>query len=182
MNDQDDIEQLAGVLLSDGIAVVRTDTIYGVLGLARSRTAVEKVYSVKKRDPRKQNIVLVSDFSQVGACSYAMKRIVDNSNRPVSVVLPAQDEEEWLLRGGDTVAYRLVNDPFLKAVIDMTGPVVAPSANPEGFPPARNITQAKDYFGDAIDIYVDGGTVPADTPPSRIVRLMPDGSILEVRS
>ena len=42
-------------------------------------------------------------------------------------------------------------------ILKQTGPLVAPSTNPEGEEPAYNIKQAKKYFGDNIDFYINEG-------------------------
>lgn len=34
---------------------------------------------------------------------------------------------------------------------------MAPSANIEGMSPAQNIKEARNYFGDGVDFYVDSG-------------------------
>lgn len=67
-------------------------------------------------------------------------------------------------------------DEGLRELLRQTGPLIAPSANPEGAPPARTISEAEAYFGDGVDIYVDGGEVPLDINPSRLLRLHKDGS------
>src|SRR5665811_1893127 len=36
---------------------------------------------------------------------------------------------------------------------------IAPSANPEGLSPAKDILEAKRYFNDSVDLYVDGGEI-----------------------
>jgi L-threonylcarbamoyladenylate synthase len=41
-----------------------------------------------------------------------------------------------------------------------TGPLAAPSANPQGLPPAKTIEEAKNYFGERIDFYLDAGRMP----------------------
>jgi len=40
-----------------------------------------------------------------------------------------------------------------------TGPLVAPSANIEGEKSAKNIDEARKYFGDSVDFYEDGGEI-----------------------
>ena len=55
-----------------------------------------------------------------------------------------------------------------------TGPLIAPSANPEDLPPAQNILQAKKYFGDSVNVYVDGGEIMGKA--SRIIKLHKDGT------
>lgn len=53
--------QKAGkILKSDGIAVIPTDTLYGVVGSAMSKKAIEKIYKIKERDKSKPLIVLIS--------------------------------------------------------------------------------------------------------------------------
>jgi tRNA A37 threonylcarbamoyladenosine synthetase subunit TsaC/SUA5/YrdC len=37
--------------------------------------------------------------------------------------------------------------------------VTAPSANPPGAEPPRALDAARAYFGDAVDVYLDGGTL-----------------------
>lgn len=178
---QDTFQQLANVLADGGIAVVRTDTIYGLIARASKRRAVEKVYEVKQRDPSKQCILLIPGSGSVREYSSQIAQLSAPDQPPTSVIVPVKDQHEWLTRGGDTLAYRVVRDELLKKVVMAIGPVIAPSANPEGLPPARTIEEAKVYFGDAVDLYVDGGEVPEEVQASRIVEIQSDGSLVTVR-
>lgn len=168
-------------LISGGIVVMRTDTIYGILALASDEKAVEKIYAAKQRDLSKQCIVLISDPDSVPAHSEMIRHYTEANDTPTSVIVPASDEPEWLLRGGNSVAYRVIKTGILKEVIDAVGPLVAPSANPESELPAKNIAEARAYFGDAVAVYVDGGEVPETVHPSHIIRIQSDGSIDELR-
>ncbi|MEK7077097.1 MAG: Sua5/YciO/YrdC/YwlC family protein, partial [Patescibacteria group bacterium] len=58
------------------------------------------------------------------------------------------------------------------------GPLVAPSANIEGKPPAWTIKEAKKYFGDKADFYVDGGTIKKS--PSMLIKIE-DGTAVRLR-
>ncbi|MEO5950579.1 MAG: L-threonylcarbamoyladenylate synthase [Candidatus Saccharimonadales bacterium] len=167
--------RLSDILTSGGIAVIRTDTIYGVVAVASSEESVELIYTVKSRQPHKQLIVLINSVDDVS----------DDSSQEVldilaplwpgrnSVILPSTQAAAWLLRGGDSLAYRVPDDDTLRALLRKTGPLVAPSANPESLPPAITIDEAIAYFGDDVDVYVDGGTV-TDTNPSRLYQLEGD--------
>lgn len=177
----DTFNELANVLANGGIAVVRTDTIYGIIGRASKRKAVEKIYEVKNRDPSKQCIILIPGSGSVREHSSAIAQFSTPDQPPTSIIVNVKDQHDWLTRGGDTLAYRVVRDELLKKVIQAVGPVIAPSANPEGMPPARTIEEAKAYFGDAVDLYVDGGEVPEDVKASRIVRVKPDGASFVIR-
>lgn len=173
-------EEIVRTLTNDGIVVVRTDTLYGIIALAARKEAVEKVYTAKSRAAHKQCILLISKPSDAPAHQQLIAAHSTDAH-PTSVIVPATTEPEWILRGGNSIAYRVVRDPLLRAVISQAGPVIAPSANPEGLPPACTVTQAQDYFGAAIDLYVDGGEVSEDVAASRLIQVNPDGSTTQLR-
>jgi L-threonylcarbamoyladenylate synthase len=68
--------------------------------------------------------------------------------------------------------------PELRALLRETGPVIAPSANPQGMKPAGMIAEAKAYFGDTVDFYVDSGRLSGE--PSTVVRVE-EGNLTVVR-
>jgi L-threonylcarbamoyladenylate synthase len=76
---------------------------------------------------------------------------------------------EYLHRGTKTLAFRLPKDGKIRKFLGKTGPLVAPSANPEGKKPARNVREAQGYFGSAVDFYLDGGLVKAE--PSTLIEI-----------
>ena len=162
---------IATILLSERLVVMRTDTIYGILGLAASESAVNHIYEAKGRDFTKPCILLVSHVERIPGLTTEQHRIYSEANniRPTSLVVPASDEPSWVTRGGSSVAYRVCAEPKLQQILKQTGPVIAPSANPQGKPPACNIEQARAYFGHAVACYVDGGYIDDTTPPSQIV-------------
>ena len=85
-----------------------------------------------------------------------------------------------LKRQDRTLAFRLVKNSPLAELINSTGPLIAPSANIEGHESATNISQAIDYFGDLVDIYVDGGTI-TNNIPSKIIAINDDDEIEVIR-
>lgn len=179
---KNDIQNLIDTLNRGGIAVVRTDTLYGVVARADIQSAVERVYAVKSRDPAKSCIVLVGDVAQVYDNEREFRHDIDIlGSQPTSFLIESPDAPAWLLRENLLLAYRLPAVEWLRQVLRETGPLIAPSANLEGSPPARTVEQAKEYFGDQIDLYVDGGEVADDIPPSRLVRISPDGMIHRLR-
>lgn len=176
------LKQLVDVLLRGGIAVICTDTLYGIVARAEDEQAVERVYHVKGRDPSKSCILLVADPSQVYGNQDTFRQDISTPvGQPASYLIESPGAPHWLLRENSSLAYRLPGLEWLRLVLAHTGPLIAPSANPEGLPPARTIEQAKQYFGDWIDLYVDGGEVSADMPPSRLVKVKADGSLVRLR-
>lgn len=169
-------------LRSGGIVVARTDTLYGVLARAGDEQAVARVYALKDRSQHKSPIVLVADQSQLHeeppvATSQLMQQKWPG---PVSIIVPTMHAPLWLRRENDSVAYRLPQHKELVELITQTGALIAPSANPEAHEPALSIDEAYDYFGDQVDLYVDGGRVYDDTP-SQLLRVDAQGNIERLR-
>lgn len=171
--------ELITALTGGGVAVVRTDTLYGLVAPAGNPNAVQRVYDLKDRSQHKPCIVLIADAEQILPGTQ-----LDDVHQalmakywpgPVTLILPVNGANlDYLTRGGDTLAYRLPNDPILRKLIKMTGPLIAPSANPEGDEPARTVAAAQAHFGDGVDVYVDGGEVKNATA-SRIITIDDSG-------
>jgi L-threonylcarbamoyladenylate synthase len=84
------------------------------------------------------------------------------------------------LHGGqDSLAFRIPKKQSLRALLRKTGPLVAPSANPQGKAPASKITEAKQYFGDRVDFYVRGAIKKGK--PSTVISFSADGGIILIR-
>lgn len=156
------------------VGVIPTDTIYGIVGSALSPEVVEKIYDLRKREKSKPMIVLVSsleDLDNFGVkISDSQKDFLNNLwPNPVSVVLPVDEKLEYLHRGKKSIAFRMPNKKDLLELLKITGPIVAPSANFEGEEPSKNITDAKKYFAESVDFYVDEGDLISQ--PSTLIEL-----------
>jgi len=177
----DDSKNIIKVLKDNGIVVMPTDTLYGILGKALNASVVNRIYSTRKRNPEKPCIVLIGDISKLEKFSISLSEkqkitIKEYWPGPVSIVLDCEDEKlEYLHRGTKTLAFRLPAQIDLQELLKETGPLVAPSANLEGLPPSENISEAKKYFGDSVDLYVDGGAIKGRA--SKVIKLNKDGSV-----
>lgn len=175
-------EEIARILNAGGVGVIRTDTIYGIVAKASNETAVNRVFSIKRRTPTKPPISLISSTDQLfdEYNQTELDRLNELWPGKNTIILPAQRAPEWLMRGTNSVSYRLPDNPELLGLIEKTGPLIAPSANPEGEEPAFTIDMAKEYFTDEVDFYVDGGRVE-DNTPSRLLRMLADGQMERLR-
>ena len=167
--------QKAALFLKDGaIGVIPTDTIYGICAPALDKKAVEKVYKLKKRDPKKPMIILIGsldDLRKFNIDLNAWQKKILKKVWPgkVSVVLPCSEKRfAYLHKGTKTLAFRLPKKRELLKILSISGPLVAPSANPEGGRPAETIAEAKKYFGKNIFYY---GTGKISGQPSILIKL-----------
>ena len=179
-----EIDEIADLLIGGGIAVIRTDTLYGIVACADNKEAVEKVFKAKSRPLDKQCIVLMAGsahmWDELSEKTYD-EAFAEPPETPTSVIVPVgTDTPEWIHRGGSDVAFRVPNNMFLHELLLHAGPLIAPSANPDGLTPAQSVNQAVEYFGDTVDMYVDGGSID-DVTPSQLVRVHPDGTLERLR-
>jgi len=172
-------EEIIKIIKKGGIGFLPTDTIYGLVGSAFSQEAVERIYHTKNRDPKKPFIVLISslkDLEKFGHSLTAEEKAWLSKVWPgkVSIILslPASHQKEfkYLHRGTKALAFRLPKKKALLEILKKTGPLVAPSANPEGAPPFEGLREAKDYFGSQLDFYVSAGKRLGGAP-STLVKL-----------
>ncbi len=175
VNATDFNETIIRLLRGGAIGVLRTDTLYGIVARAGDERAVEHIYAVKQRTPSKSPIVLIASTSQLldtydDTTLHRLNELWPGKN---SVILPSTAAPTWIVRDNASVAYRIPDNKELRRLLLETGPLIAPSANPEGDPPAMSIEEAKNYFGNNVDFYVDGGVVTDDSP-SKLYRLQPD--------
>ena len=167
------MDEAAEYLMQGGVGVLPTDTLYGLVGSALDPDAVDRIYDLKERQPDKPVIVLISQLEQLEQFGVVMseqlkERLMTYWPGPYTIVLSIEDEQfEYLDRGRMAIAFRMPASDELRALIDVVGPIIAPSANTEGRPPARNVAAAKAYFGTDVDFYIEGGDL--DGPPSTII-------------
>lgn len=175
---------VAAVLDAGGIVVARTDTIYGILARADNQQAVQRVFDVKSRSDYKSPIVLISSRDQMlvplPVREYELSLEVWPGKVTIAIPVDKETTPEWLHRGNDEFGHRMPDNEELCVLMELTGPLVAPSANREGEDPALSIEQAKAYFGEDIDLYVDGGVVE-DSTPSQLLRIDGDGKVQRLR-
>ena len=191
-DDKPTVKEIVDTLRADKLVVMRSDTIYGIFASATSVVAVEKLHSIRGRGDKQGFIILVDSVETVAKMVNlsdkvkARLRAIWSAPYATSVILAVDDKlkETWLAdtrENSPRICFRVANDPELRKLLKQTGPLCAPSANLPDELPARNIAEARGYFGDKIDLYVDGGLVE-NVLASRIISFASDGSVKTVRS
>jgi L-threonylcarbamoyladenylate synthase len=176
------LEDVVNALKENKITVFPTDTLYGILANALDKNIVEKVYKIKKRNPEKPYLILVSSINQINIfnpfISEKEKKVLEHGG--ITVVLKLKEPDRWsyLHRGTESLAFRIPkNGLILQILKEVNIPLIAPSANPEGLSPAKDVQEAFNYFKDSIDLYFDGGTIE-NTKPSTIIKFEDENLII----
>ncbi|MDQ3244738.1 MAG: L-threonylcarbamoyladenylate synthase [bacterium] len=180
-----DNRKLINTLMDGKVVVMPTDTIYGIVGGALAPETVKRIYKIRQRSENKPCIILISNMEDLNKFNITIskeqkEKLNEYKDKPTSFILDCmEDKFIYLHKNTNTLAFRLPNNINLQNMLKITGPLIAPSANTEGNPPAKNIKEAQEYFDNKVDLYIDGGEMPVES--SRIIRLSLDGSVSTIR-
>jgi L-threonylcarbamoyladenylate synthase len=153
----------ATAVLNGELVVLPTDTVYGIGADAFSAAAVTLLLATKGRGREMPPPVLVGTVRAASALvdslgPYGQELIDEFWPGGLTIVCRAARTLSWDL--GDTkgtVAVRMPEDPITLDLLQETGPMAVSSANLTGQPAATSAQEARDQFGDAVAVYLDGG-------------------------
>ena len=170
-------QQLIKALQVEGtVAIIPTDTVYGIVARTKDKEAVQKLYNLKNREI-KPGTIIATDIEQLVDLGLRRSYLVPFKPywpNPLTFVIPTSSLElNYLHMGKNSLAVRITNDPFLQKIILKTGPLLSTSANPPGQATAQTIIEAKNYFKNKVDVYYDGGKI-GNIKASTIVRIIDD--------
>ncbi len=176
---------IVNILKNGGVGIIPTDTIYGIVGSALNKKAVEKIYQLRKRSLDKPFIILIFSINDLKKFDIKLTQKQEEFLQkiwpnPISVVLSCPNKRfTYLHRAKFSLAFRMPKDKNLLKILKETGPLVAPSANFEGEKPAENILEAKQYFKDQVSFYVDKGEIKSK--PSTLLSINGQGTLTVLR-
>ena len=173
-----DVSRLAFFLMNDEIVCLPTETVYGVCVKASSFKAFNKMLEAKNRPSKKAFPLAVASLDDVK--HYALltplqeKVIKHFMNDSLTVVVRKRsDVPSFVTAGQDTIALRLLDDPFIKNLIsELKEPILLTSANLSGETPVESIDDAIRVFP-KIKAFVRGKLIKNGVP-STIVSLVDD--------
>jgi L-threonylcarbamoyladenylate synthase len=160
------LQKAARILHNGGVIAYPTEGVFGFGCLPLCKDAVQRILSIKERDPASGLILIASSLSQLEP--YAIvpadgRELAGTPEQPVTWVLPAKPSAPLWIRGRHPgVAVRIPAHPVAAALCDAAGSaLVSTSANVAGQPPARNSIVLRRRFGHLVDYIVPGDCGPA---------------------
>ncbi len=166
------IEEVAAALLSGGVGVIPTDTVYGVAAHPGNASAVERLYTVKGRDGGKPIALLASDADAVARFGFPLGgKAAELAGRgwPGALTLVVENSS------GRTEGFRVPAHEWTRKLLAKCGGVLrVTSANISGRCAAANAADALAQLGDSIDFIVDDGPSRIGTA-SQVIKVSPSG-------
>ena len=172
----DGVTAAVAALRRGDLAVLPTDTVYGIAADAFSPPAVDRLLAAKGRGRDMPVPVLVGSWRGLDGLAEhvtpTMRSLVEAFwPGPLTLIVRAAGSLAWDLgetRG--TVAVRMPLHPVTLAVLAETGPLAVSSANRTGQPPATDAAQAQEQLGTSVAVYLEAGS-SGEAVPSTIVDL-----------
>jgi tRNA threonylcarbamoyl adenosine modification protein (Sua5/YciO/YrdC/YwlC family) len=168
-----DAEAFERCMSVGGIAVFPADTVYGLACHPDEKAAVQRLYTLKRRNFAKPSAVMFFDLELALAAlpelgprtREAMARLLPG---PLTLLLPNPAGRFPLACGSDpsTLGLRVVAVQRLEGV---RWPVLQSSANRAGGPDPRRLDEVPEVIRRSADMLVDGGELPGT--PSTVVDL-----------
>ncbi|MBM3243388.1 MAG: threonylcarbamoyl-AMP synthase [Candidatus Omnitrophica bacterium] len=153
---EDYIHEAARILNSGGLAILPTETVYGVGASMLNQKAVTRLYEIKKRPQDKPFSVHIARKDKVEEFARSIPvsayKLIDKFwPGPLTVILKS-------VKGGATVGLRMPdNEITLKVIDEVHGSIVLPSANLSGNPPAKDFEEAIKDLDGLVDFAIDAG-------------------------
>ncbi|MCD2189237.1 L-threonylcarbamoyladenylate synthase [Actinomycetospora soli] len=150
-------------LLAGGVALLPTDTVYGLAVHPRRRDAIDALFALKARPRTRELPIMVATPDELPSLGV---QVPDTARRllgafspgPITVALGIDDTAPAWLAGRDEVGVRVPSDPDLRALLSDVGALLVTSANAHGEPTAQATGPILAQLAGRPDAVVDGGT------------------------
>ena len=148
------------------LAVVPTDTVYGLACDAFSAEGIKRLFEAKGTNLQNPPSVLIGNASALEGLAQQVPQLAHKLAETfwpgaLTMILQAQPSLTWDLgETKGTVALRMPDHKIALALLQETGPLAVSSANLAGEPAATTCQQAEKSLGSKVKIYLDGGASP----------------------
>ena len=165
------MDELINILKGGKIAIIPTDTTYGIVGDATNDEAVKKIFQVKRRDLSKAMPILVSDKEMLkryvtNICALEQEIIDKYTPGKLSILLPKNNQVSKYVSQNAYVAIRIPDNEFLKELLTkLNRPIVATSANISGSDVVSSLDELENDLKKEIDYIYNNGK------PSTLIKI-----------
>jgi L-threonylcarbamoyladenylate synthase len=176
------VDEVVGVIASGGVAVIPTDTVYGLVCDPDVARAVDRVYAIKQRPSGLELTLLAAAASDIEPAIEFTEPVRRLAGRfwpgPLSIVAPVGRRRLAIPRSGITLSCRVPAHAMALEVLRRAGPLASTSANRHGMPAATTAGEAIALLGGDVDAILDGGNstglastiIDCTTTPPRVLR------------
>lgn len=163
-----DIDYAVHLLLKGIPVIIPTDTVYG-LACINKDYAIQKLYSLKKRDKAKKIIALVSDVEYINELTDDIDYNLVNKFMPGQLSIVCKSKGKYIDLVGDTIGIRIPDCNIARDIIRKCGGILmVTSANISGYPASTTIDTISKELLDNIEFIVKSNKILSGTPSTII--------------
>ena len=158
-------------LANGDIVAYPTETFYGLGVKFDLEDSLKNLYEIKQRPKDKAMPLIIGNKELLPLITASVNNIalllMDRFwPGPLTLILSAKENlSEYITAGTHKVAVRIPGESFALHLAKYANfPISATSANPSGIPPASDAETITRYFGDRIDLIIDGGPTSGELP------------------
>lgn len=157
----------------DGVLLVPTETVYGLVCDASHEAARAKIYEMKRRPASK---LLTLFFASREAAETAFPAMPETAKRFAAAFCPGP--VTLIVPDGDAfTGFRIPDHPALLKLLAAYGhPLASTSANLSGQPAVHTVDEALASLAIPPDGILDGGAIPPDSAASTVIKIERDGA------
>ncbi|MBQ7730608.1 MAG: L-threonylcarbamoyladenylate synthase [Lentisphaeria bacterium] len=157
----------------DGVLLVPTETVYGLVCDASHEASRAKIYEMKRRPASK---LLTLFFGSREAVEAAFPAMPETAKRFAAAFCPGP--VTLIVPDGDAfTGFRIPDHPALLNLLKAYGrPLASTSANLSGQPPAHTVDEALASLAIPPDGVLDGGAIPPDSVASTVIKVERGGA------
>lgn len=148
--------------LSRGLPIIYPTSTLPALGCLPNADALDQLFKTKHRDEMKVVSLGVSSLLQASEIVHvpemAEQILGDFEPGSLTLILPAKEKLDARL-GGNSVAVRVLCNAHARALVEMTGPLTATSANLSGCEVLKDCAEAARALNLPIDAALEGKCV-----------------------
>ena len=160
---QEELKDVSNCLVSGGLVIFPTETVYGIGALATNPKAVDEIFIAKGRandNPLIVHLANIEEIEKYATISNDIERKLIDAFMPgpFTLILKKKDNiPDNVSAHLDTVGIRIPSNKIANAILSYQNiPIAAPSANISGKPSGTDIADITNEFMDKVDYIIDG--------------------------
>jgi tRNA threonylcarbamoyl adenosine modification protein (Sua5/YciO/YrdC/YwlC family) len=152
------------IIRRGGVAVVPTDTVYGLACTLSDHKAIQRIYALKDLDPKKPLAILVADVASVSRYARGistptyrmMKRVLPG---PYTFIFEATREiPKIMLRKRKTIGIRVPDNAIVLSLLaELDEPLLTTSIRTPDAQFVNDPLEIDTQLGNQVDLVIDGG-------------------------
>lgn len=161
---KDDIISSAEIIKNGGVAIIPTDTVYGIAADAINEEAIKNIYELKNREYSKPMNILVSDIGMIKKVTKGISQKEEEIIKKympgaITIILKKNEVIPSIVTAGkETIGIRIPNNKYILELIENIGrPIVATSLNLSGEESMTDLEMLPDKFKYNVDLIIDEG-------------------------